>query len=570
MNGLGTFEPDKNGATKPPRENAYRTNISPSFCRLNVVCNDPFVNRQEIGRSLLPAAVSWDGPNDQHQRFLLIPRTTQEKDFFPAANPNKFEFGDVDTAMVSHIYLEGLIETFAMLAPSPKHPAVPVMPGPPLTMMPEIVQILETILQRPSSSPDASLTTDMATFQNSLTWKDFWSVHTVHMFAKNMQSVLFPILAKDNWDWHGATSCRAVTEMAANLLHLECPRELALGPRCLADWFDTTTLEGSPRGHPLNVYVKYFAASDEFLGSYLLHDNPTAQARKILHEFLFTCLSRKVGETFKKLAAAGAIPTRSATADVICSLHGIQIVTGECKSRSDSSFAGQDNQCIVMTNTLAWTDLTSTIGLHSGPGKFRVQLITYNPKHLKSVAQVVTHDVFHSPPFDVSQGADRTPGNNPSYPLDPNGPVCPEIWCTARKISLSAVTQTKWNQLDVYFKAYIVGVFHTTQKLFQLLKAMELSDPRKRQALKTRATKIWETYTEIPHREASFPRIPDVLQEQLYVDQKFFDNTPVTGLPVAGYPPPQPPPPPPAGRGKRRPDTQGQGPRKPQNPAGKS
>ncbi len=65
-----------NTATK--RNHPYRVNISPAFCRLNVVVNDPHVLRNtmddiKVGKSLLPAAVSWDGKNNQHTKFLLIP-----------------------------------------------------------------------------------------------------------------------------------------------------------------------------------------------------------------------------------------------------------------------------------------------------------------------------------------------------------------------------------------------------------------------------------------------------------------------------------------------------------------
>lgn len=457
----------------------YRVNISNRFCRVQAIVNDPNLS---AGRRLLPAGIAWRG----HDTFNFLTGDIEYKQ--TGEMTNQYRFPTQEEAEVARYFLNGLVETFAMVKYTREGTDVHSMDMPSQAKMPELFKL-------------AMKSRDNNSTLEGLKDKNYFTVHPAGEWARTWHSLIQPYLARECWDWHAASACSAIIQTAASILHLNCVDEYEtpeLAEMCLSDWLVVENLEGSPRGHPNNVYVSYFAAEELYN-----------------QEFMARSWGEGVQKTFKELCDVDQMPTRSTTADAVATLHGAQLVSAECKASGDLEFAGEDNQAIVMCSTFAWTDSEMSIGLHAQPTCFRIQILRYNRDNQDH--QAIAREVRKSTDFDIARAM-----------AEPNPrPPCPMIVYrtednkqTNKQLRCQPID--KWELLNGYAQAYIRAVFDMVFYMRENLEKMELHSPDFRTTVRAGIkTRFEEPGGEMPSRIPQAPPIPPALQDALYLDKRF-------------------------------------------------
>lgn len=476
----------------------------------------------DFSPNLLPAAVNWGFGSG---RWLFIPEV-QQPDYDQGY---EFTFRSLYEGVIARTYLEAMIGSFEKLdhvRPPPTHAVLArgrrqpgersctVMGSPPGAAMPALVHVVETARNTPEHAH--KLKTEIEELKGDPRFQAFWNVHSPFDLARNMYSFLMPVLAKQNWDYHGATTCRALIEMAGAIVHTHAAKEF-MKPECQANWLIAEEIEGSPRGHPLNVYLRYMVA------------DPNTMTLAKLREMAWV-----LEQTFTNVGEQEQMPTRSTSADAVGALHGAQIVTAECKSDHDQAFEGEGNQCVVMCDTLAWTPLDTALAVHSDAVCFRVTTLQYDKTSDDS--QKVDRTIWKSNKFDLTHRSPEPQGvmlprlfvpkqdpTDAAYVADgqDDGPRL-SIPANKRLLDLHPSYVAIFNRLKPRHRAFIRGLFSTMYHLADGLHTMNLWDPKVREAIQNCVIQTWWNETEIPHFIGDPPPIPDEIQTELYFNGFFY------------------------------------------------
>ncbi len=177
----------------------------------------------------------------------------------------------------------------------------------------------------------------------------WWNIARPVDTADDMMDLLQPLLACESWDWHGAATAKVMLHWAGLLLIIGLEKEANIGQFSqhvgnVQSWQDdgsnylchvplARTLEGSPRGHPSNVNVRYLKGQDVWL-----------TAQNIERD------AYQLDEMFDNLLKDGRTPTRQTTADTCATLNGMQVASAEVKTSWDGSNAGFDQQALLLTD----------------------------------------------------------------------------------------------------------------------------------------------------------------------------------------------------------------------------
>ena len=169
----------------------------------------------------------------------------------------------------------------------------------------------------------------------------WWEVARPVDTATDMVDLIQPLLSCESWDWHAATTAQVLMKWAGllSIVSMDGSRDESWqnkGSDYLSHVPLAATLEGSPRGHPWNVNVRYIRGSVNMIDSAQIEAN-----------------SGKLDETFNNLRTAepSQVPTRQTMADAIAVLHGV--VTAEVKSSSNKNDAGFEQQALLMADFFA-------------------------------------------------------------------------------------------------------------------------------------------------------------------------------------------------------------------------
>ena len=171
----------------------------------------------------------------------------------------------------------------------------------------------------------------------------WWEVARPVDTATDMVDLIQPLLLCKSWDWHAATTARVLMKWAGllSIVSMDGSQEQSWqskGSDYLSHVPLAAMLEGSPRGHPWNVNVRYIHGSANMIDSAQIEAN-----------------SGKLNETFNNLRTAepSQVPTRQTMADTVAVLHGVQVVTAEVKSSSHKNDAGFEQQALLMADFFA-------------------------------------------------------------------------------------------------------------------------------------------------------------------------------------------------------------------------
>ncbi len=177
----------------------------------------------------------------------------------------------------------------------------------------------------------------------------WWEVARPVDTATDMVDLIQPLLSCESWDWHAASTARVLMKWASLLSIVAIDgTPQASWQKAHSDYLShlplASTLEGSPRGHPWNVNVRYIRGSVEMIESAQIERN-----------------AGRLEETFTNLhqSLPPQVPTRQTTADAVAVLHGVQVVTAEVKSSSDKNDASFNQQALLMTDFFARRDPTN-------------------------------------------------------------------------------------------------------------------------------------------------------------------------------------------------------------------
>ncbi len=179
--------------------------------------------------------------------------------------------------------------------------------------------------------------------------KGWWNIARPVDTAQDMMDLLQPLLACESWDWHSAAAAKVMMHWAGLLSIVGLEEDANEGQ--FSDYVGDVgcwqvqgsdylchvplawTLEGSPRGHPSNVNVRYLKGKD----SWLTVENIEKEGEKL-------------DEMFANLLADGRTPMRQTTADTCATLNGVQLVSAEVKTSWDRSTAGFNQQAVLLTD----------------------------------------------------------------------------------------------------------------------------------------------------------------------------------------------------------------------------
>ncbi len=312
----------------------YAQTIRPEFCSFSVVIpSDPDAPDQ-----LTPVVVKWDMVWNKPTAWHVIPSAMSNELNLTGSD---FEFPSEKEAVLARYFCTNVMKTMGKLEGELKdgiwEVPVPVNCSQGLHReMTEEAQLL--------TAPQSVL--GCQTAMEYLSANGWWEVARPVDTATNMVDLIQPLLLCKSWDWHVASTARVLMKWAG-LLSIVAMDETA--NECWqqehSDYLShvpfASTLEGSPKGHPWNVNVRYIHGSIDMIDSAQIERN-----------------TGKLDETFSNLCTAEPpqVPTRQTMADTVAVLHGVQVVTAEVKSSSDRTDASFHQQALLMTDFFACRD----------------------------------------------------------------------------------------------------------------------------------------------------------------------------------------------------------------------
>ncbi len=354
----------------------YTQTICQEFCSFSVVIpSDP-----EAPDQVLPVAVKWDKVRNQLTAWHVIPSAMSDEVNLTGSD---FEFQNEKEAVLAQYFCANIMKTVGKLEGE-------LIDG--LWEVPVPVNCLQGLRREMTDEARSFIELESLpgcqTAMEYLNDKGWWEVAQPVDTATDMVDLIQPLLSCESWDWHAASTARVLMKWASLLSIVamdETPAES--WQKAHSDYLShmpfASTLEGSPKGHPWNVNIRYIRGSVDMIDSTQIERN-----------------TGKLKETFSNLRAAKPlqVPTRQTTADAVMVLHGVQVVTAEVKSSSDKNDAGFNQQALLMTFLRAVTRSVAplAISLHMNASKICLQTLELDKKNGGGYETMMRRKVYHT------------------------------------------------------------------------------------------------------------------------------------------------------------------------------
>ncbi len=321
--------------------------------------------------------------------------------------------------------------------------------------------------------------------------------------ATDMVDLIQPLLSRELWDWHVASTARILMKWAGLLSIVamdETPAES--WQKAHLDYLShmpfASTLEGSPKGHPWNVNIRYIHGSIDMIDSTQIERN-----------------AGKLEETFSNLCAAKPpqVPIRQTTANAVAVLHGVQVVTMEVKSSSDKNDAGFNQQALLMTDFFACRDPECgplAIGLHMNASKIHLQTLELDKKNGGGYKTMMRCKVYCTEGYRLrlrlAEALKQEPKAVPRFTF--RGPNSEE----------KCVDALAWGDIHLRFHSFVIAVIQALHKLHQLYTINEYGTYAVSNNMELTNNHVWTNVVPLPHRTDR----PDELDAS--VQDVFFDS----------------------------------------------
>ncbi len=292
----------------------------------------------EAPDQVLPAAVKWDKVMNQLTAWHIIPSVMSDEVNLTGSD---FQFENEKEAVLARYFCANVMKTMGKLEGQ-------LIDG--LWEVPVTVDCSQglrrelTVEARDLVDPEKVQACKSA--MKYLKDNGWWEVARPVDTATDMVDLIQPLLSCESWDWHAASTARVLMKWAGLLSIVAMDGTPAASwQKAHSDYLShvplASMLEGSPKGHPWNVNVRYIQGRVEMIESAQIERN-----------------AGRLEETFTNLrqAVLPQVPTRQTTADTVAVLHGVQVVTAEVKSSSDKNDAGFNQQALLMTDFFARRD----------------------------------------------------------------------------------------------------------------------------------------------------------------------------------------------------------------------
>ena len=256
------------------------------------------------------------------------------------------------------------------------------------------------------------------------------------------------------------------------------------------------TLEGSPRGHPSNVNVRYIKGNKDWLTVANIERD-----------------GDQLDELFENLLKDGKTPTRQTTADGCATLNGMQVASAEVKTSWDATNAGFDQQAILLTDFFSRRNFTEAkpefpIGIHFNSDRIKIQTLqlAYN-QALSNPETLMSRYVFESMPYTLRftvDSADKQKGATMLAIVYLEGGT------------EKAVPALKWGKVKPRFHCYLVAIMQVVCKIRALYAQNKYGFQGKAWAIGVANNNKWSNCTELAHQTPRGDTLPQAMQNCYY------------------------------------------------------
>ncbi len=339
----------------------------------------------------------------------------------------------------------------------------------------------------------------------------WWHIARPVDTAEDMMDLLQPLLACQSWDWHGATAARVIMRWAGLLsivslenanvdqftAHLGEPESWQKeGSDYLCYVPLARTLEGSPRGHPSNVNVRYIKGNKDWLTVANIERD-----------------GDQLDELFENLLKDGKTPTRQTTADGCATLNGMQVASAEVKTSWDATNAGFDQQAILLTDFFSRRNFLEEtpvfpIGIHFNSKRIRIQTLHLDyDQASREHRTLMSRYVYESRPYTLQfsiDSADNQIGTNmPAIVYWEGGTV-------------KAVPDLDWDTVKPRFQPYLVAIMQAVCKLCALYAENNYGLQGEAFSIGSANNGKWSICTQLPHQTPRGDALPQAVQNCFY------------------------------------------------------
>ncbi len=479
----------------------YAQMIDKRFCSFTAIMSDLGGDR------LLLAAVKWLRICDEAPapKWHLIPGEATQHTNIPG---DKLVYASKREALMARYFGQNLLSAAGALTGYLKDGAVsvPVPEGSLQGLRPKFTTAARKATEEKLGVPeyDASM--------KYLEDKGWWHIARPVDTAEDMMDLLQPLLACESWDWHGATTAKVMMHWAGLLsivgleddanegqfqAHVGDPQSWQKqGSNYLCHVPLARTLEGSPHGHPNNVNVLYLKGKEESL---------------IVQNIEWDM--DKLDLMFENLLEDGRMPMRQTTADACATLNGLQVASAKVKMSWHVTFAGFDQQVILLTDFFSRRNFTDPkpvfpIGIHFNSNCIRIQTLQldYNQASCMPLTLMSQH-VFESGPYTLRLSVDLAKRQD--------GATMPAIvYCEGG--TEKALPALKWGAVQTRFQPYLVAIMQAVCKLRALYAENEYGLQGLAWSVGMGNDNKWSNCTGLPHQMPRGNTLPQSVQNCYY------------------------------------------------------
>ncbi len=342
--------------------------------------------------------------------------------------------------------------------------------------------------------------------------KGWWNIARPVDTAEDMMDLLQPLLACESWDWHGAATAKVMMRWAGLLsivgleddanegqfqAHVGDPQSWQKqGSDYLCHVPLARTLEGSPRGHPNNVNMRYLKGKEEWL-----------IAQNIEWD------TDKLDLMFENLLEDGRMPMRQTTADACATLNGLQVASAEVKTSWDATYAGFDQQALLLTDVFSRRNFTDPkpifpIRIHFNSDRIRIQTLqlAYDQASVEPLT-LMSQCVFESVPYTLRLSVDSAKRQD--------GATMPAIlYCEGG--TKKALPALKWGAVQTRYQPYLVAIMQAMCKLCALYAKNEYGLQGLAWSVGSGNDNKWANCTGLPHHMPRGNTLPQSVQNCYY------------------------------------------------------
>ncbi len=447
---------------------------------------------------LTPAAVKWDPYRDTDTQWHVIPASMADE---VNLTGSVFEFDFEMEAVLAHYFCTNFMETVGNL--------VGTLPDG-IWEVPVTMNCSQGLHRKLTTSArdfvDPETLSDCKKAMDYLKDKRWWEVARPMDTATDMMDLLQPLLSCKSWDWHGATTACVLMKWAGllSIVGMDANKDPSW-QRNELDFLShvplAATLEGSPRGHPWNINMRYIHGDMSMIDSAQIEVN-----------------SDKLDTNFTNLRSAKPpqVPTRQTMANACVVLHGVQVVSAEVKSLSDKNDAGFQQQALLMADFFARRDPQYgpkvAIGLHMNASKIRLQTLELEQKMGGGFQTMMRRKVFSTEGYRlhlrqgeaVMQAAKMVPR------FKFKGPAREEKFVDA----------LDWGQISTCFHSYVIALLQALWKLCKLYTINGYGTQLVSNNVETVNTNVWNNCVQVLHRTDCSEALDDSVQD-VYFDSDF-------------------------------------------------